>query len=256
MRDSRLDRGSKCLAHRKGQDGPCQNSAMACQVHCGAALRGKRKGSYCPGAPCKGSKRCRMHGGKSPKGIGSPSFKHGGFSRALPANLQRRYLEVMADDDLLSRRSSVAILRLRTEELVGKLGSGETGALWLRLQKTWRRFKALSGAGNREVAAQVEAEIDGIVEAAGETAAGWQELVKALEAEDRAAALEWRRLVDLKQMISAESALSLFSAVATAVRVNVTNLVPAEYRAPVLRAISRDLSLLLEKPETVSGGGV
>ena len=51
---------------------------------CGARTRA--------GTPCKNwsmqhRARCRMHGGKSPRGIGSPTFRHGRYSRDFVGHL-------------------------------------------------------------------------------------------------------------------------------------------------------------------------
>ncbi len=53
---------------------------------CGARTRRNH------GAPCRNfgmipSGRCRLHGGKSPRGIGSSSLRHGQYSRCLLARL-------------------------------------------------------------------------------------------------------------------------------------------------------------------------
>ena len=46
---------------------------------CGAQLRGK-PGQYCKRHPIKGRRRCRLHGGKTPRGKESPHWKTGEFS--------------------------------------------------------------------------------------------------------------------------------------------------------------------------------
>ena len=51
-------------------------------------VRSRRNG----GAPCRNwgmrpSGRCRMHGGTSPFGIGSPTHRHGFYSRDLPTRI-------------------------------------------------------------------------------------------------------------------------------------------------------------------------
>lgn len=51
--------------------------------------------------PCvTGSTKCRLHGGKSPKGIESPNFKHGRFSSHLPTKLGAIYEDIENDLEL------------------------------------------------------------------------------------------------------------------------------------------------------------
>ena len=53
---------------------------------CGARSR-RHGGRPCANWTVKGSTRCRMHGGTSPFGIGSPTLKHGFYSRCLVTRL-------------------------------------------------------------------------------------------------------------------------------------------------------------------------
>ena len=52
---------------------------------CGAKTR---SGSACQNRPVKGSNRCRMHGGQSPKGKSSPAYKHGLYSKYTSKSMQ------------------------------------------------------------------------------------------------------------------------------------------------------------------------
>jgi len=56
-----------------------------------------RAGGLCQNAPMANG-RCRMHGGKSLRGIASPRFKHGRYSKDLVARLAGRYLEEHPED--------------------------------------------------------------------------------------------------------------------------------------------------------------
>ena len=58
-------------------------------VRCGAK---NRQGNPCQKWPLKGRNRCRNHGGKSLRGVDSPSFKNGKHSKLLPRNLTGRLL--------------------------------------------------------------------------------------------------------------------------------------------------------------------
>jgi hypothetical protein len=68
---------------------------------CGARTRA--------GAPCKnwsmrGRTRCRMHGGRSLRGIASPTFKHGRYSRDMVAFLLWRLGYSTHDPDARERQ--------------------------------------------------------------------------------------------------------------------------------------------------------
>ena len=58
-------------------------------VRCGAK---NRQGNPCQKWPIRGRNRCRNHGGKSLRGVDSPSFKNGRHSKLLPRNLMGKML--------------------------------------------------------------------------------------------------------------------------------------------------------------------
>ena len=53
-----------------------------------------RSGGLCQNAPIYPAGRCRMHGGKSLRGIASPRFKHGRYCKDLLGQLAGAYLTV------------------------------------------------------------------------------------------------------------------------------------------------------------------
>src|SRR4051812_22336527 len=73
---------------------------------CGARTRA--------GHPCRqpgmANARCRMHGGKTPRGLASPNLVHGRYSKDLPTRLLTRFEEALTDRELLSLRQDVALL--------------------------------------------------------------------------------------------------------------------------------------------------
>jgi hypothetical protein len=74
---------------------------------CGARTR---FGTPCRQPGMRPSGRCRMHGGRTPRGIANPNTKTGRYSQDLPTRLLGRYENLMTDDTLLSLRSDIALL--------------------------------------------------------------------------------------------------------------------------------------------------
>jgi len=68
----------------------------------------KRSGERCKKHAPKGHVVCSMHGGKSPRGVDSPSFKTGRHSRYLPDRLTEKYCEALADEELLRLDDEIA----------------------------------------------------------------------------------------------------------------------------------------------------
>lgn len=100
----RHGRYSKAMPFRPPPTGKIRINDVPNDRLCGAKTRA--------GAPCKNwsrrwSGRCRMHGGSSPMSIGSPSFKHGRYSKFEPwVGIRRR-----AEEDKRRERWVAAIMK-------------------------------------------------------------------------------------------------------------------------------------------------
>jgi hypothetical protein len=95
-----------------------------------------RCGADTPNGPCgairsKGSRRCKRHGGATPRGDASPHYR-GGNPHAdwVPPRYRKAYAAFMGDPDLMSMRRQVALLLAREEELAARLESAESGEAW------------------------------------------------------------------------------------------------------------------------------
>jgi hypothetical protein len=130
--------------------------------------------------------RCRLHGGATPGGAASPHFRHGKRSRylkLLSGDLRAGFRAALNDEQLLSLREEVALLTARTMQLLERLRTEEGAA--------------------RE--------------------ATWSELRACILDKGKVAAAEWKRLADLRSVLTAEQAMALVGAVVAAVREAVTD---------------------------------
>ncbi len=111
---------------------------------CGARLA-KRHGlgsetpwRYCTQAPLHGRTRCRLHGGMSLTGIAHPRFGTGEGTGhrlnpfAAGTALARGYADLQRDEDFLTLKEEMRLLRAREVEVVERLasGSGESAQAW------------------------------------------------------------------------------------------------------------------------------
>lgn len=62
------------------------------QTQCNATA--KSTGQQCNNPAVSGSTKCRLHGGKSLRGVESPSFKGGRYSKYAPATMQEKISEL------------------------------------------------------------------------------------------------------------------------------------------------------------------
>lgn len=118
---------SQCKAHSKRTGEPCRQPAMV------------------------GRDVCRLHGGKSLRGVDSPTFKHGRYSRAFQAAGGARFAEILTDPELLSTRAEIAALTVRLESLIARAEDAKPAAG----DKAWSQIiklaEALSSLRNTEL---------------------------------------------------------------------------------------------------------
>src|SRR5688572_15172438 len=90
---------------------------------CGAKTR---SGAQCA-QPAMPNGRCRLHGGKTPRGIASANFKHGRYSSALPDRLVGRYLQAVSDPELIALHHDIALVDAFISDVLPRLDAGESG---------------------------------------------------------------------------------------------------------------------------------
>lgn len=84
--------------------------------------KSKQSGERCKRPAAPGRTVCVIHGGRSPQGANHPNFKHGRYIKR-DQNLSRlgeMVAQHLSDEDYLSMRDEVALLRARVEELFNR----------------------------------------------------------------------------------------------------------------------------------------
>src|SRR5687768_13482403 len=88
--------------------------------------RSKRTGQPCTQPICSGGTKCRLHGGRSRRGLAAPAWKGGRYSKALPPDLVDAYERARTDSELLALRDELALVDARLRSLLKRLAEGET----------------------------------------------------------------------------------------------------------------------------------
>lgn len=91
------------------------------------------------GVPCRKRKLCddgcEMHATRK----ASRSLR---MARSMPKSVKLKFANAATDPELLNIGHDVALLDARRQELLGRLGTGESGKAWEALQETWTDFIA------------------------------------------------------------------------------------------------------------------
>ena len=182
--------------------------------------------------------RCDLHGGKTPRGVASPNWKHGRYSTALPDRLIARYAAAAADPDLIVLRDDVALVDAMMADVLQRLDTGETGGLWRALREAANRFEARRRARDTAGAGESLEEMLGIIRRGGSDEGIRQEVLGHLAERRKLAEAERKRLEALQASITAGQALALIAAIVGVVRSHIRDQV-------VLAAIAADVAGLV-----------
>jgi hypothetical protein len=104
---------------------------------CGAKTK---SGKPCQRKPMPNG-RCHKHGGPTPKGIASPNWKHGRFSKYLPQQLGEIAYNAAHDPELFNMREIIGAYEARLTYLMGLVGSGASAERFAEIAKTWGEFR-------------------------------------------------------------------------------------------------------------------
>lgn len=201
----------------------------------------KTTGEQCRQYAIIGSTKCHYHGGKTPRAIGSPQFKTGRYSKYLPARLADRYHEASQDPELLALRDDIALLDSRLSELIQRVDSGESSALWETFKKTVRAYGKVRTARDRDKGDAAWGAVLDVLADADQDYSAWNEVITLIDLRSKLSERERKRLTDMQQMMTAEQALTLLGAVAGVIRKHV-------HDRNTLAAITADLRTISAGP--------
>lgn len=177
---------------------------------CGAKTR---DGDPCKNPPVIGATRCRMHGGKTPRGRALPQTTHGRYSKDLPTRLAARYEEARTDPDLLNLNAEIHLTYAMLTEALRGMDQGEAGRLWRDLKTTWDALQEANRQRDGDAAKQALSEIGRLIARGVADAAARSEVLDIVERRRKLVESEAKRRTAMQQMITAERLMVLVSAV-------------------------------------------
>ena len=104
------------------------------------SAKSKRSQKPCKNPAVVGSNVCRMHGGKAPVGVANHNFKHGRFSKALPASIRALYDQSAEDKALCELRDEMALTDALLHSRLEKIYTNESPQFWSALKSLWNRY--------------------------------------------------------------------------------------------------------------------
>lgn len=184
---------------------------------CGAL---NRAGGLCKRPPMPNGK-CNLHGGKSLKGPASPNFKHGRYSKYVPAKLGMMIDDMASDPNRLDQTAQMGILDAMLVETLKEFEVGGGASSWLELSKLKQDYDR-AGA-RKDVATQVYVvrEVWRLVDSATAKWMASKEAREIIMDRRKLTESERKRLVEEKQMIPLDQVALALSRIGKAILANV-----------------------------------
>lgn len=215
-----------------------QPSNLMKNGHLQCEAKANSTGERCKKPAEPGYNVCRLHGGKTPRGMASPHWKGKGISMALPKRMLQRFQEAMEDDELLSTRSGIALLAARLDDLLKRVDTGESGQLWDRLKASKRELMSAHRRKDKEAESEALNAMLATIDAGHSDYAAWREIGSVLQQYRKLSESEQKRLTALDQMVKVEDMNLFVYKIMDSLRTHVTD------RA-ILQAITSDLNAVL-----------
>jgi hypothetical protein len=183
------------------------------KIECGAKTR---SGGKCK-QPAMSNKRCRLHGGKSLKGIAAPNYQGKGFSKYIPVGLLDTYQEFVNAPDKLVLDEQIAIVDTYMAQLLESLGDYSSPELWEQLQEQVIEYHKATNTEQDNLLRYIFATI----EAGASYVSKWDTLHKAIEQRRKLVTDERKRRIEAEQMIDVQQAMIVIAGLLDSVRQNV-----------------------------------
>lgn len=211
-----------CTHHRRVHlegSGGCETPDCVCSTFAPQSCRQTRVGR---------NGRCRMHGGTAAVGTAAGAYKHGGYSKFLPARLVEQYLEHLSDPELAGLRNEVALATTRVGELLARLEGSDQGTPdWQVASETYEQLMSANAAQDKPGVARLAATLGEVLQRGKDRATiereVWEELRPILTILRRLKQAETQRLVDTSQMVYTDRVGLLIDALAEAVNRHVVD---------------------------------
>ncbi len=191
---------------------------------CGARYNKQRgRQGFCKRSPTVGRNRCNLHGGHTPRGIESPHFVSGRYSKDVIGQLQTRYEKAVSDPDILQVRDEIGLVESRIADLLSRLDIGESKQLWERLKRVYGDVKVALKRGDTQAVSDALNQMGIIINKATDYHRSWDEILKAVSVKAKLSETEQKRLVAMKQMVTVEETMGMLASVVAVIRENITD---------------------------------
>ena len=194
--------------------------------------------------------RCKLHGGKSLKGLAHPNFQGKGRSRYMPPIFKEAFEEASANPDLLDLSQDVATQEAIVVDLLGSLEKGEAPTRLVgSIRSEWRALWGAISREDRGAVAVHREQIGVLLGQASTVAATVDRIMSAQENKRKLVDTEDKRRERRRNYITQEQARFHYASLALAVKNAAEELIEDDkLRRELLNAISEGFIRIAGRP--------
>lgn len=185
--------------------------------------KSKRSGERCKNFCSPGRTVCRFHGGRTPRGFNLPQTRHGFYSRNLPPHLRTTYQKSLTDPRRVELREFIALVDARLAQLLQEYNLIDEENRMDKARIQFQRMKNAWTNGDRANLRSAMIELDRLIRFGVRDYQIWKEIVKMLERRSKLSMSQLKWEIDSGQMIPADQAITLFTAVGHVIKDNITD---------------------------------
>lgn len=164
-----------------------------------------------------------MHGGRSLVGREHPNFKTGRYSKSLPDRLAARYVEATQDSELLALRDEIALTDTLIVDTVEKLDTGGSKAHFIALRQKWDEYQRYQKQGDAPKSTTALWELGNLITEGLRDFTLLDDIARLIEQRRKLSESERKRLIEMRQLFTAEQAVLLLGAITDIIARNVTD---------------------------------
>lgn len=180
--------------------------------------RSKRSGEQCQKDAMVGAEVCHIHGGRSRKGIASPTFKHGKHSAYMPRGLLDTYQATLNDPEATHMREEIAVLKTYEAKLIKELGESQAPVLWRRLKEERVKLRKAQARNDNDASSGHLAEIYALIDRGADEAEKWREIIALAGEIGKMKERETKRKLQEQQVVTLDEAAGFYLELATTLK--------------------------------------
>ena len=155
-----------------------------------------------------GKEKCYHHGGKSRAGAMAANYKHGVYSKYLPARFAELF-HALEGRDLLDLTEDIKLLHTRLLDVAKRVDGGESGERWKAALAVYQRLCA----ADVEQSKTVLAELGDILQAGAADWDAWEKIEDLVVKKTKVVESQRKRAVEAHEMLAAQDARAMMRAI-------------------------------------------